>query len=852
MRVAVWLACWLAAAVSPQALGQAAQGVAVTGVVQDSTGAILADAPVDLIAPDGSRASTRTDSVGKFRFDRVSPATYHVEARFEGFAPTSVTVRVGTRSPAPLRIGMDLAAISQEVTVSDQPSSVTTASGENRDAVTVDQQLLESLPVFDQDYIGALSRFLDAGSLGTNGVTLLVNGVEVNSLGVSASAIQRIQINQDPYSAEFPRPGRGRIEVMTKPGTDGYHATLNVTFRDARLNARNPFSPVQTPEQRRIFEGSFGGPVQRLAGTSFFLSGSADQEDLIAVVHATGLSGPIQENVPQPLRHGLLSIGVTHQHGERNTFSIRGSYEDEHNRNQGVGGTTLAEAGTNTSHKEENLIYSHQTVFSPRLLNQFRLLLGHELEPTVSVLPGTKVIVLDAMTSGGAQADLGRTERHFTLTESLTWTAGRHIIKTGFNVPDWSRRGFDDARNFGGTFSFSTLDDYAAGRPYLYTQQQGNGHLVFLEKVFGGFFQDEVTVGPNLSLVFGMRYDYQNYFHDPHNIAPRTSFAWAPRPGGRTVIRGGTGLFYDRTGPFPIADLLYSSQEQLFRYVIQDPGYPDPFPPGGAASQPRSLVQLDSASGFPYAWQYSIGVEQQVLPKATVSVTYIGSRGVSSFRSTDINAPPPPAYAKRPDPGFGVIRQIETSGRMRSNTLQVSMRGNLSRIFTGSTQYSWTHASNDTAGISAFPANNYDLSREWGPADFEQRHRLDLLGTIHPGTLFNLGVSLSLYSGKPYSLTTGNDDFNDGVANDRPTGVTRNSLRGPSFATFDLRWSRDIRLSPGLQDRSPMLTIGIDAFNLLNRVNFTSYIGNLNSPFFGEAVSAQPPRRLQVSVRLKS
>src|SRR5207342_952686 len=119
---------------------------------------------------------------------------------------------------------------------------------------------LESLPVFDQDYVSALSRFLDAGSLGTNGVTLLVNGVEVNSLGVSASAIQRIQINQDPYSAEFFRPGRGRIEVITKPGTDGYHGTLNLTFRDARLNARNPFSPVQTPEQRRIVEGSFGGP----------------------------------------------------------------------------------------------------------------------------------------------------------------------------------------------------------------------------------------------------------------------------------------------------------------------------------------------------------------------------------------------------------------------------------------------------------------------------------------------------------------------------------------------------------------------------------------------------------------
>lgn len=821
-------------------------------MILDATGAVLADAPVDLVAADNTRQSTRSDSRGQFRFDRVRPGQYRIEARFEGFAPKSVPIRVGTRSAAPVSISLELAAISQEVTVSNQAASVTTAAGENRDAVTVDQQLLESLPIFDQDYIGTLSRFLDSGSAGTNGVTLLVNGVEVNSLGVSASAIGRIQINQDPYSAEYFRPGRGRIEVFTKPGNERYQGTLNVTFRDAHLNARDPFSPVQTPEQRRIFEGSFGGPLRRLPGTSFIVSGNIDQEDLIAVVHATGLSGPIQENVSQPLRHGLLSLGVTHQYGERHIISLRGSYEDERNGNQGVGGTTLASAGTNMEHVEQNLVYSHQTVFSTRLLNQFRLLLGHEVEPTESVMPGTKIIVPDTLTTGSAQADLGRTEHHFNLTESLTWTAGRHIIRTGFNVPDWSRRGFNDRRNFDGTFYFSTLDDYAAGRPYLFTQQQGDGHLVFLEKVLGGFFQDEIAVRPNLSLVLGVRYDYQNYFHDPHNIAPRTSLAWAPQQGGATAIRAGTGFFYDRSGPFPIADLLYSRDAKLVRYVVDNPSYPNPLPPGSGATQPRSLVQLDPSSGFPYTWQFSVGVEQQIRPKTTLSVTYIGSRGVASFRSRDVNAPRPPLYTGRPDPGFGVIRQIETTGRLRSNTLQVSLRGNLSNVFTGSTQYSWTNASNDTAGISAFPSNNYILAGEFGPADFEQRHRLDLLGTIHPGALFNLGVSVSLYAGKPYSLITGRDDFQDGIANDRPAGVRRNSLRGPAYTTLDLRWSRDVPLHRRQQTHGATLTIGIDAFNLLNHVNFNGYVGNLSSPFFGESVSAQPPRRLQLSLRVRS
>jgi hypothetical protein len=57
------------------------------------------------------------------------------------------------------------------------------------------------------------SRLLDPGSVGTGGVSLVVDGMQVSNLGVSASAIKEIKINQEPYSAEFQRPGRGRIEV---------------------------------------------------------------------------------------------------------------------------------------------------------------------------------------------------------------------------------------------------------------------------------------------------------------------------------------------------------------------------------------------------------------------------------------------------------------------------------------------------------------------------------------------------------------------------------------------------------------------------------------------------------------
>jgi hypothetical protein len=135
-------------------------------------------------------------------------------------------------------------------------------------------------------------------------------------------------------------------------------------------------------------------------------------------------------------------------------------------------------------------------------------------------------------------------------------------------------------------------------------------------------------------------------------------------------------------------------------------------------------------------------------------------------------------------------------------------------------------------------------------ADFNQRHRLDMLGTLSPGSNVNVGVALALYSGRPYSVTTGIDDFHTGVANARPAGVPRNSLEGPGYADLDLRLSRDFFDSARKGD-GPTMTVGIDAFNVLNRVNYVGYIGTLSSPFFGHAVAAQSPRRLQLSVRTR-
>ena len=727
---------------------------------------------------------------------------------------------------------------------------VSTAADANRNAVVIDAPALREIPIFDNDVIGTMSRFLDPGSLGSDGATLVVDGMEARKVGVSLSGIQQVKINQDPYAAEFQRPGRGRIEVITKAGSDAYHGSLDVTFRDARLNARDPFAETHVPEQRRIYEGAVGGPFINGKTTSFLVTVDRREEDLQSIVYAYGLAGPIRASVPRVVRGAEVSGSIAHRVGSNHTFSIRATGESDTVDHDGVGGTTLPEAGWNQQSDEAQLIVGDRWIASKNVLHEWRFLVGRETQSTVGLSPDVRVVVLDAFTGGSAQNDLGTTENHFTFADGLTILHGRHVWKAGFAIPDWSWRGFDERINRAGTFTFGSLDEYGAGQPLSFTQQRGDGALSFLQKVFALYVQDQIALTPSLSLGLGVRYDWQNVFTDSNNLAPRASLAWAMSKS--TVVRGGAGWFYDRAGGGPIREILRSRAARLFRYRLLQPSYPDPFAGGGMDTlPPRDLVTVAPRISIPYTVQYSAGIEHEIHKGTTLTATYIGSRGVDLFRSRDVNAPPPPLYEVRPDSTLGQVRQIEATGRQTLHSLQLTVRGRFTPRVQGTVQYTLGSAYNDTSGISSLPANNYDLASEWGRADFDQRHRLEALGQFDLGRWLNFGVSVSAASGRPYSMRTGQDDFNTGQTNARPEGVARNTLPGPDYVTVDVRWSHAFEFGSRSTGERPGITVGVDAFNLCNRVNYDTYVGTLTSPFFGSAVAALPPRRVQVSAGVK-
>ncbi len=404
---------------------------AITGILLDPSGAAIAKARVSLLSPDDKPlAEATTDNSGSFRFEQLRPGKYTLDFQAEGFREARVQVSLTAQRPATVRVTMQIAVPNESITVAtgDSIASISTENSANQNANTIDRNALDRVPVFDQDYITTMSRFLDDNTTGTNGVTLVVNGIEANGPGVTPSAVQEVKINNNPYSARFSRPGRARLEIVTKSGTPAYHGSLNFLFRDSVFDATNAFAIVKPPERRQYYEGSVTGPIGHSKRTSFLLALDEDLNDQQGVIDSTALAaaeqtgfGPIAQTVPNPTHHFFGSGRIFHDFSNGDQFWIGYSYEHRSVQNQNVGGTTLPSAGTDTHFLEHEINVSYLHQFSPHWLNQLRFLVGHYDNSTHSITADPQIAVSGLFTAGGAQADARRTEYHFDGTDFATY-----------------------------------------------------------------------------------------------------------------------------------------------------------------------------------------------------------------------------------------------------------------------------------------------------------------------------------------------------------------------------------------------------------------------------------------------
>ena len=894
------LALFLALVASPAAFAANAASAppppapSLTGVVADPTGAIVPGAEIDLVDTNGTVAgSFHTSGDGSFQITPPHLGSFTLvvsEAGFETIkTPVVVAAPAAVVSGAaasghfavPLHITLPIAALSTNVRVNAETDEDLTASDDNRDSSVMTSQDLKSLPIFDNDYAGAMSAFLDDSATGTGGSGLIVDGVEANRSTVSASAVQEVRINQDPYSAQYYWPGRGQMEIITKSAADHYHGQFNFLFRDSAMNAQNALAPSKPFEQRRVYEGHVTGPIFFAPKSSFLFSFNRAEEDLDSVVIATvptspaNPSGIFQANVPAPTRDTEFSMRAAHQFSDRHSGYVQYSYEDWTGQNQGVGGQALAAAGFNNEYHEDDVTAHLDSTLSAVLLNQVSLVGEHDFSRNKNMTEAPRISVAGDFSSGSAQNDSLSTEYNVRVYDMMTWTHGRHFIKLGVGTPHISRRGFDDDTNALGSYTFAptlasdgvtvlqtALENYAAGRPSGYSLNSGESHFIYHQQEMGGFVQDQYKISPRFSVTPGLRYDWQNFLAAKRlGFSPRLSFAWVVDEQSKTVVRGGGGVYYDRFGSGALLDLVRYEGAQPRRRSVTLSLQPAQEQASGCvpisacvniATAPVARVELAPNPRIPYQMQYGLSIERQLGEKATGVVSVYSSRGIGSFRSVDINAPTPQSgYTERPGPTYGRVRQMQPAGFWEGSAMDISYRGRLNKYFTGFGRYTWSHYESNTNGLGWFPQNQLEPNNEWANASFDRRHRLGMYAMFHPEGVLNLSAGIFANSGTPWTILTGTDAYGDDLFNTRPTGVARNSETMPSYVDLDLRWGHDFAITPNKDEEAPHLGFSAGAFNVLNHENAGSVDSIETSPSFGDVTSVRPPRRVQLGMRFE-
>lgn len=815
----------------------------IRGVVTDPSGALVPGVSVNASAPGAPSKNAKTDAQGRYSVIGLSPGIYQVRASAKGFGTfQKADVEVTAAQAAVLNVALQIATDAQAIQVTtDSQDQVSTDPSSNAGALVIKGAALEALPD-DPDDLQADLQALAGPATGPNGGQIFIDGFSGGQLPPKNS-IREIRVNSNPFSAEYDRPGFGRIEIFTKPGTDKIHGSAFFNFGDRALNTRNPLLASSSPPdyQSKFYMANLGGPATKKSSyTIDFLKRDITENALIT---ARGLDASLNEvNLNQalvtPQSFTMVSPRFDYQLSTNNTLVARYSFMKNTSDNSGVGQFRLASQGTNQDSTNNTVQLTETAVLGTKAINETRFqYFGSRTTQTGNGAAGATINVLDSFTSGGAplQTNLSNTDA-FELQNYTTLTEKNHTIKFGVRLRQNNLLS-QGTSNFNGTYTFSAPQPIVAGQPvgtcraqlasdatsldvYRATQlllQQGqtiaqieaqgcgpsqftlsSGTPLSSIKQFdiGVFAQDDWRMRPNLTLSYGVRYESQTHITDHMDWAPRFGLAWAPgeklgQP-SKTVIRAGYGFFYDRFDEsLSLNAIRYNGFTQQ-NYLVSGSAidfYPN-VPSAAALSAAKlnqAIYKVDSHLQAPYTEQGSVGVERQLPYNLKIAVNYVTSRGLHVLRTRNINAPLP-GTTIRPYGNTGDLYLYESSGIFKQNQLITNVNGRVGKYATLFGFYAYGHANSNSDGVGTFPENQYNTSIDYGRAGFDVHHRAFIGGSATLPFKLSLSPFVILSSGNPFNITLGQDLNGDGIYNDRPAFATSASTKTVStaYGVFDL------------------------------------------------------------------
>jgi hypothetical protein len=860
----------------------AANSGQIIGQVVDGSGGVITGAAVTVRNTETNLTRrTTTDADGRYAVSLLPPGPYEVTAIAAGLEPASqpATVTLGGSTRATLT--MRVAGLVEGVEVS---AATLEAGAPGKSVLTALQ--VQNLPASGRR-IRTLFQLTPATQIepecggfsvsGQKGTMININldggdttnthwcGHVETTPTVGLEALQEMQVLRGSFSAEFGRSTGGIINMSTRSGTNQFRGSGFYLFRNKDLTTIDPLGREQIDLSQQ-FGGSFGGPLNQ-DRTFFFIApefqrstkpvqtlySSLDSQNVRNSAGAQALLRVAPETEHEALTDSRAFVTrVDHRLSDRHSVMGRFDYVRNHLTNstgsfnlaQGIGVSSV----TNRDLRGQAFINDRKTrtgllqltsVLSPRVLNEVRVMAFSESRPSNDTVAGPEVTVRNAgatvaiygpQATGLSWGNVGYTfnDTRYHLVENVSLVTGAHTAKMGVdvNIVD-SRTTFDAGSN--GIYTFNSLADYLARKPFQYQQFAGSGTVESQTNQVAFYVQDEWRVGPGLTISPGFRYemaftpDYEapttpNRFPLATRIpdamdlvAPRLGLSWDPAENGKTVFRAAGGLFYNAPH-VPLYELSIMSNggnpELSSEVIITTASDPNAVAnafgrfgvdlanaplenlPVLTIAQVNQLVApenrigstvnfIDPAFRLPRAAHFRVAAERELARgvRASLDYTDINTNRIARVRNINL-APPVPDATGRPiftnqrpyGPTYGFVNVTESSARSHFQGLTAGVNINRPR-YVADAYYtlSWTRSQDDLERpVNSIAYDNaYDLENEYGWANIDQRHQFTATGLVFLPKSFEVSTTLRLNSGRPYSALAGSDLNRDGVQRDR-------------------------------------------------------------------------------------
>ena len=622
----------------------------------------------------------------------------------------------------------------------------------------------------------------------------------------------------------------------------------------------------------------------------------------------------------KPFTRNLYFGRVDGQLSNTQNVFARYAHEDEQSTCNGCGGTVSSTAGFDQATPRRATVLGHTWVRGTRQLNDFRFQYakaayyispaGTQIWTDISVNTPerlnrlTQQLVFPSVTYGSSNDQIGP-ESRWQLKDTYAIAFPAHDVKLGVDISympykyestgnplgtyTFSRDQFFDPNNPASVAALTGATTFSASLPPVTTEHPS--------KYYVGFVQDDWKVRDNLTVNLGLRYERlygsANEDLDPsvfpipipyidvsqrgdtNNFGPRAGAAWDVDGTGRTVVRGGYGLYYGHVRI--LGNLTEFRNYQQFSVNITNPSYPDPYggrdPRTFIVSAPANITVVANDYVQPSSHQFNAGFSHQLFGDYALHVDAVVTNTNDDRKIVDINARVAGA-ATRPNTTFARVDENRSTGEARYRALYTKLEKRFSRRHQFMVTHTYMH-SEDNNPLSRY-LDPFDPNIDWGPSSGERRHAIVASGSVLLPWDVNLGAVWSARTQLPWNATAGRDLNVDGFNTDLVPGTTRNAgsrdldlsvvnawraTNGrPAIAESQIESSRinllDVRVSKAIRfGGTTKLDLMAQAFNVLNTTNLQAQygggrVGNALSDGFGRILTARPGRQAELALRL--